>query len=388
MHDLIYLDNAATSFPKPKEVHDFMHDFYMAYGGGSPGRSRYDMGMESGEIVARTRKMLCSFFNGTDPNRLTFSYNASDSLNLIIQGMLSRGDHVITSCLEHNSVLRPLYHKQQDGLIEVTYIPFGEEGFIDPDDVKRAIKKNTKLVILNHCSNVLGTIQPVSEVGKICREREVYFAVDASQSAGNTRIDVREMSIDLLAFTGHKSLLGPTGIGGSYVADNVPIRITRFGGTGVNSQQRTHLEEFPYRLECGTLNIIGIAGLYAGQKWLQENDIDRIHARELSLWDRLRQGLQAIEGVTTYCADSPHNHNAVLSFNIAGWEAENVGAILDVDYRIACRTGLQCAPLAHQRLGTDKIFGTVRFSLGPFNTEEHIDKAVEAVRDIAAIPRT
>jgi cysteine desulfurase / selenocysteine lyase len=386
MRDLVYLDNSATTFPKPKEVHDFMNDFYQA-GGANPGRSGHDMALESEKIVTQTRKLLCELFNGADPNRLTFSYNASDSLNIIINGMLSQGDHVITSYLEHNSVLRPLYHKEQDGFIEVTYIPFDNAGYIHPEDIKAKIKNNTKMVILNHASNVIGTVQPVSEVGKICREAGVHFALDASQTAGITRIDVQEMDIDLLAFTGHKSLLGPTGIGGSYIADHVPIRATRFGGTGVRSAQRTHLEEFPYRLECGTLNILGVAGLHAGQKWIRSKSMQRLHQEEMQLWDRLRKGLQEIDGVVTYCADSLENHNAVLSFNIKGWEAGDVGAILDADYGIACRTGLQCAPLVHELLGTDKIFGTVRFSLGPFNTDEHIDKAIEAVREIAAIKR-
>jgi len=386
MEKLIYLDNAATSFPKPKQVYDFMYEFYQTHGV-NPGRSGYDMTLETEEIVYSTRKMLTDFFNGTDPNHLTFSYNASDSLNMIIDGMVRKGDHVITSNLEHNSVLRPLYHKEQDGVIEVTYIPFDSQGYIDPEDIKKAIKKNTRMVILNHGSNVIGTVQPLAAVGKICRDAGVYFAVDASQTAGAQKIDVREMNIDLLAFTGHKSLMGPTGIGGSYIQEDVPIRGTRFGGTGVRSAQRTHLEEFPYRMECGTLNVLGVAGLYAGQKWLREQGMEQIHQRELALWDRLRKGLQQIPGVITYCADSTENQNAVLSFNVQGWEAADVGTMLDVDYSIACRTGLQCAPLVHQQLGTDKIHGTVRFSLGPFNTEEHIDAAIEAVKEIAAMKK-
>jgi cysteine desulfurase / selenocysteine lyase len=386
MHDYIYLDNAATTYPKPGEVYEFMHDFFRACGA-NPGRSGNEMALEVETIVNQTRKMLCELFHGTDPNRLTFSYNASDSLNMIIDGMLSSGDHVITSCLEHNSVLRPLYHKEQAGVIDVTYIPFGNAGYIDPEAIKAKIKRNTKMVILNHASNVMGTIQPLSEVGTICKEAGLYFAVDASQTAGSVGVDVREMNIDLLAFTGHKSLLGPTGIGGSYIADNVPIRATRFGGTGVRSGQRTHLEEFPYRLECGTQNVLGIAGLHAGQKWIQQNNMELIHEREMRLWDRLRIGLQGIDGVVTYCADTSENHTALLSFNLQGWEAGDVGAILDADYGIACRTGLQCAPLVHELLGTDKLFGTVRFSLGPFTTEVQIDTTIEAVREIAAIKR-
>lgn len=387
MQDLIYLDNAATTYPKPQEVHDFMHDFYQTCST-NPGRSGHNQALESGEVVVQTRKMLCELFHGTDPNHLTFGYNASDALNMIIHGTLAPGDHVVTSCLEHNSVLRPLYHKEQEGAIAVTYIPFDAKGYIDPEAVKAALRPHTKMVLLNHASNVIGTVQPLAEVGKICREAGVYFAVDASQSAGVLPIDVQAMHIDLLAFTGHKSLMGPTGIGGLYTGDGVPIRATRFGGTGVHSARRTHLEEFPYRLECGTMNILGVAGLHAGQLWLRRQGMDRIHAHEMALWNRLREGLQAIEGVVTYCADGHDPHIAVLSFNITGWEASDVGAILDVDYGIACRTGLQCAPLVHAQLGTDKIFGTVRFSLGPFNTEAHIDRALEAVREIARIKGT
>ena len=385
MKDTIYLDNAATTYPKPREVYDFMHEFYSTRGG-NPGRTGLSADGRIDQIVSQTRKMLCGLFGGNDPKRLTFCANASDALNQIIHGMLSPGDHVIASRLEHNSVLRPLYHREQAGEIEVTYVPFDGSGFISPDDVKAAFRKNTKLVMLNHVSNVTGAVQPLAETGKICREAGVYFAIDASQSAGVLKIDAQEMNIDLIAFTGHKSLMGPVGIGGIYTGENVPIRATRFGGTGVFSGQRTHPEEFPYRLECGSLNILGIAGLYAGQLWLNEHGIERIHAREMELWDRLRHGLQAIGGVVTYCADRCENHTAVLSFNISGWEVADVGAILNAEYGIVCRTGLHCAPLVHEGLGTDKLYGTVRFSLGPFNTEEHIDLAVAAVREIAATP--
>ncbi|MFZ5515242.1 MAG: aminotransferase class V-fold PLP-dependent enzyme [Candidatus Zhuqueibacterota bacterium] len=383
---IIYLDNAATTYPKPQEVYDFMYEFYQKHGV-NPGRSGYDMTLETEEVVHGTRKMLTEFFNGTDPNRLTFSYNASDSLNMIIQGMAEKGDHIITSNVEHNSVLRPLYHLANDGVIDLSYIPFDEHGFIDPDDVKKTIRKNTKMVIINHGSNVIGTVQPIAEIGKICKQAGVYFAVDASQTAGARKVDVKAMNIDLLAFTGHKCLMGPTGIGGSYIGEDVPIRGTRFGGTGVRSAHRFHLEEFPYRMECGTLNIVGVAGLHAGQKWIASMGLENIHAQEMKLWNRLRTGLQKIDRVITYCADTDANHNAVLSFNIEGWEAGDVGTILDVDYNIACRTGLQCAPLVHEQIGTDKIHGTVRLSLGPFNTEAHIDAAIHAVEEIVAIQR-
>lgn len=251
--------------------------------------------------------------------------------------------------------------------------------------LKKAIKKNTKFVIINHCSNVIGTVQPVEEIGKICKEAGVLFVVDGSQSAGAVKIDMQKMGIDVFCFTGHKCLMGPTGIGGSYVMKNVEIKHTRYGGTGVRSAQLTHLDEYPYRLECGTLNLVGVAGLNAGLRWIIEKGISYIHNEEMRLWEKLRLGIQGLDKVTTYCALNKENKNPVLSFNIAGFEAGDVGSLLDVDYNIACRTGLQCAPKVHETIGTDKIHGTVRLSVGPFNTEDHIDKAIEAVKEIAAM---
>lgn len=384
MEEIIYLDNAATTFPKPQEVYDYMFNFYREHGV-NPGRSGYDMCLATEEIIMATRKRLTGYFNGTDPNRLTFSYNASDSLNIIIDGIVEKGDHVITSNVEHNSVLRPLYHKWHNKEIDLTYIPFDEKGFINPDDVKKAIKKNTKLVILNHGSNVIGTVQPIGEIGKYCTEAGIIFTVDTSQTAGVLEIDMQKLNIDVVVFTGHKSLMGPTGVGGSYVREHVDVKISRAGGTGVKSAHPFHLDEYPYRLEVGTQNLIGISGLYAGQNWIDKHGIDIIHDREMRLWERLRLGIQDIDKLTTYCAESSENHLPVLSFNIVGREAMDVGTMLDVDYNIACRTGLQCAPLVHKQMGTDKIHGTVRLSIGAFNTKEHIDTAIEAVKDIASI---
>lgn len=385
MSTLIYLDNSATSFPKPESVYEFMDKFYREHGV-NPGRSGFDAALEAEEIVANTRKLLTGFFNAEgDYNRLTFSYNASDSLNMILQGLAAKGDHVITTMLEHNSVLRPLHHLEMNEVISVTHVMFDEHGYVHPDDIKKAIRKNTKMVIVNHCSNVIGTVQPLAEIGKVCKEAGVLFIVDTTQSAGTIPIDMKAMGIDVVVFTGHKCLMGPTGIGGSFVTENVPVKYTRFGGTGVRSAQLTHLDEFPYRLECGTLNLVGVAGLNAGVKWVLENGIDNLHKKEMMLWDKLRKGIESIDNVTTYCAESTDNHNAVLSFNIKNFEAGDVGTMLDVDYNIACRTGLQCAPKVHLGLGTDKIHGTVRMSIGPFNTEDHIDKAIQAVKEIAEI---
>ena len=386
MSELIYLDNSATSFPKPEEVYEFMDSFYRTHGV-SPGRSGFDAAIAAEEIIHDSRKLLAGIFNGDDPNRLTFSYNASDSLNMIIMGLAEKGDHIITTMLEHNSVLRPLHHLELNGVAEVTHIPFDKHGYVDPDDIKKAIKSNTKMVIVNHCSNVIGTVQPVAEIGRICKEAGVYFVLDASQSAGVIPIDIKAMGIDALAFTGHKCLMGPTGIGGSYITENLPVKGTRFGGTGVRSAQKTHLTEFPYRMECGTLNTVGVAGLYKGTQWVMEHGIKNIHAGEMVLWEKLKNGLKEIENITIYCADDALNRNAVLSINIDKFDSSDVGTILDVDYNIACRTGLQCAPLVHEGIGTFNLHGTVRLSIGPFNTSEHIDAAIEALEDIASIPR-
>jgi len=384
MNKLVFLDNAATTFPKPEEVYVFMDHFFRKYGV-NPGRSGYDLCMETGELVETTRKKMTEFFNGTDPNRLCFSYNSTDALNLIIFGLLKEGDHAITSNLDHNSVLRPLYHLYKFQGVEVDYIPFDSRGFVDPADFQKKFKKNTRLVIISHASNVIGTVQPIKEIGQICREHGILFAIDASQSSGKVPIDIQDSCVDVIAFTGHKSLLGPTGIGGLYVQEGVEIRQTRAGGTGVRSAVRTHLAEYPYRLEFGTLNILGVAGLHAGLKWIEEKGLETIHNQEMNLTARLRDGLKKIDGVTLYCQNELAGHISVLLFNVDGVEAQDTGTMLDVDYNIACRTGLHCAPLVHEQLGTDKIHGAVRFGIGPFNTEEHIDAAINAVEEIARL---
>lgn len=385
MNKIIYLDNGATSFPKPEEVYAYMDYFYRNFGV-NPGRSGYDLCLEAGEVVETTRKMLTEFFNGTDPNRLCFTYNSTDALNLIIFGMLKPGDHAITTTVEHNSVLRPLYHQGLAG-VAVDYVPFDGAGFVDPAEFRKRFRPATRLVVVNHASNVIGTIQPVREIGRLCREAGIPFAIDASQSAGKVPIDMEEQCLDAVAFTGHKSLLGPTGIGGLYVREGVQIRQTRAGGTGVRSAVRTHLEEYPYRLEYGTPNVVGIAGLSAGIKWLLARGPKAIHEHEMNLTRMLRDGLRDIPGVTLYCMDDLADHISVMAFNVDGLDAADVGTMLDVDYNIAVRTGLHCAPLVHEQLGTDKVHGAVRLGIGPFNTEEHIAAAVKAVAEIAALKK-
>jgi len=379
---MIFLDNGATSFPKPEEVYRFMDHFFRNYGV-NPGRSGYDLCMEAGLVVEETRKLLTDFFHGTDPNRLCFGYNSTDALNLIISGMLKPGDHAVSTMVEHNSVLRPLYHLSRQG-VDVDLVPFDGAGFVDPEEIRKAFRPNTRLVVVNHASNVIGTVQPVAAIGRLCREAGIPFAIDASQSAGKVPIDMEAQFLDVVAFTGHKSLLGPTGIGGLYVREGIEIRHTRAGGTGVRSAVKAHLDEYPYRLEYGTPNVMGIAGLKAGVSWVLGKGLEAVHREEMRLAGILLEGLKAIPRVKTYCLDGLEDHIAVLAFNVEGMDAADVGTMLDVDFGIACRTGLHCAPLVHERLGTDKIHGSVRFGIGPFNTEDHIRTAVEAVGKITS----
>jgi selenocysteine lyase/cysteine desulfurase len=267
--------------------------------------------------------------------------------------------------------------------VQATFIPFNEHGFIEPDAIRQAIRPNTKLVIVNHGSNVLGTVQPVAEIGKLCREHNITFAIDSAQTAGVIPIDMQAMNIDVLAFTGHKALMGSTGIGGLCVRKHVEIRHVRAGGTGVRSADPYHLDEYPWRLEFGTPNIVGIAALSAGLDWNEEKGMENIRAHEMHLADRLVTGAKQIKGVRLYCYDSLENHLPTITLNVEGVEASDTGTMLDVDHDIATRTGLHCAPRVHQQLGTDKIKGGVRFSIGAFNTEEHIDAALKALSEIS-----
>lgn len=382
--NLIYFDNAATSWPKPDQVYAYMMEFYRSTGV-NPGRSGFDLAIEAGSLLDRLRLRLTRFFGGDidTPERLCFGYNATDALNLIIGGILSAGDHVITTNLEHNSVIRPVNHLVRDGGVTATFIPFDRAGFVDPDDIRRAIRPNTKLVIVNHGSNVIGTVQPVAAIGRICREHDVTFAIDTTQTAGIIPIDMQAMNIDLLAFTGHKALMGTTGIGGLCVRKHVNLRQTRAGGTGVESIHPYHLEEYPWRMEFGTPNMLGVASLWAGQEWLDEQGLENIYGHELRLTRRLIDGLRQVDNVRLYCCDSLENHLSTFMLNIDGLDAGDLGTMLDVNHSIATRTGLHCAPLVHTQLGTVDIHGGVRFSIGAFNTEEQVDTAINAVAEIA-----
>lgn len=389
MDCLIYLDNAATSFPKPDIVHDTVREFYSTKGV-NPGRTGCDLALAAEEMIQSTRKSFSEFFNKRlydsgktkDSNRLVFTMNATMSLNLIINGTVKPGEHIVTTVLEHNSVIRPVNHRVRDGA-EATFVKPDSEGYIDPDDIKKAIRKNTALVILNHGSNVTGVVQDIKSIGAVCKEKGVQFAIDAAQTAGTLPIDMTECNLSFVSFTGHKGLFGPTGTGGICVADDAEIRTTLAGGTGVRSAEPYHLEEYPYRLEAGTLNLCGIAGLNAGLKWINEKGIENIHAQEIELLEMLQTGFSEIKGVTLHGTRNLTNRVATLSMTVANYDAQDVGTILDVDYGILTRTGLHCAPLIHVHHGTAPR-GTVRFSIGPFNTKEHIEKAIKAVSEIVA----
>jgi cysteine desulfurase family protein len=378
---MIYLDNAATTFPKPREVLSEMFETYEALGV-SPGRGSYDLSIEAEEFVNGVRLQICKFFGGDDPSRVVFAYNATDALNLLIQGLVEPGCHIVSSRLEHNSVLRPLHHLREQGLITLELVPFGEQGFIDPQDVAKTINPKTRFVILTHGSNVLGTIQPVEKIGEICRERGVPLALDVTQTAGILPINMEKCGVSAVAFTGHKSLLGPTGIGGLVLSRELDVRTTRFGGTGMDSRSLNHSQSYPQRLEAGTINLLGVIGLSSGIRYLERQGLDKLYAHEMSLLRRLRDGLSSLRGVQLYCAETLEDHLPLLLSNIKGMDPEHVSTILDGDFGIATRAGLHCAPLVHQDLGTSPK-GGVRFSLGPFNTDEEIDEVLKAMTRIS-----
>ncbi len=378
---MVYLDNAATTFPKPAEIFRNMVETYLRTGV-SPGRGSYDLATEAEGCVAEARKRTARFFGAPDPDRVIFTSNATDALNVALQGMLKPGDHVVSTRLEHNSVLRPLYHLRLKSLIEYDLVPFDGKGFADPAAIAAALRPNTRLVVVNHASNVLGTVQRVSEIGRLCAERGVPLVIDAAQTAGVVPIDMTAWKVAAVAFTGHKSMLGPTGTGGLLLSREAQIEPVRFGGTGIDSISLAHTDTFPHRLECGTLNIMGIMGLCEALDFLERETPESIHHREMALLTKLRDGLSRIDGVRLYCADDLSEHVGLLTANIEGMDPGKVGAILDGDFEIAVRVGLHCAPLVHESLGTAP-YGGVRFSIGPFNTEDDIDQAIAAMDQIA-----
>ena len=377
---MIYLDNAATSFPKPEAVYRELQD-YLRRDGANPGRGGHQWAVRVEKTLDDTRNLLARFFGLDDHRRVIFTLNGTDSLNMAIKGVLRPGDHVVTSLLEHNSVSRPLRQLESDGSIRLTQLPFSQEGFVDPDDFRRALTSRTRLVVLLHASNVLGTLQPIAEIGRICRRHEALFLVDAAQTAGIVPIDMQAMGIDLLAFPGHKALFGPPGIGVLLVGHRVEPLPWREGGTGFDSEAPLQPRSLPHLLEGGTPNTLGVAGLRAGLRFVTGEGLDRIRGHERRLLARLTESLRDNPKICLYGSLDTHCRVGSLAFNREGYTASEVGMILDNSFEIAVRTGLHCAPYLHRELGTAPE-GAVRISPGYFNTEDDIDRCLSALEQL------
>ncbi|HNR65021.1 MAG TPA: aminotransferase class V-fold PLP-dependent enzyme, partial [Atribacterota bacterium] len=341
---------------------------------------------EAARILYQCRENLAELFNTSDPLRIIFTLNATESINLVLKGLLHAGNHVITSSMEHNAVMRPLRELEKCG-VQVQIVPCSCDGYLDPLDIEKAIKKNTALIILNHASNVTGTLLPIRSVGAIARKRNILFLVDGAQTAGTYPIDIEKDNIDLLAFTGHKSLFGPTGTGGLVIGEKVDINKIaplKTGGTGSRSESENHPDFLPDLYESGTSNIVGIAGLKAGIRYILKRGITEIRQQERALTDKLISGLKEIPEVILYGKEGTGNRVAVVSFNTRNQSPSDIGLKLDEEYDIMCRVGLHCSPASHRTIGTFPA-GTVRFSLSVFNTEQEIEKAVMAVKNITKI---
>jgi cysteine desulfurase family protein len=376
---MIYLDNAATTWPKPPGVKEAMIRFLDEIGA-NPVRSGHLLSVEAARVLYEAREALASLFHVADPLRIVFTLNATESLNLALKGLLRPGHHVVTSSMEHNSVMRPLRNLEKQG-VALTVVPCSGHGRLDPGEVRRSIRPNTRMVVLNHASNVTGTLLPVREVGAIARTHGLLFLVDAAQTAGTVPIDFEREEIDLLAFTGHKGLYGPQGTGGLVIGDRVNEKemiSLKQGGTGSRSEFEEQPDFLPDCFESGTPNGVGIAGLLAGVQFVLGKGIEFIRRREILLMKRLVEGFKSIGGIELYGAGIPGDRIATLSFNIAGLPPSEGAFRLEREFGILCRPGLHCAPAAHRTLGTYPA-GTIRFALGAFNTEAEIDSAIEAV---------
>ncbi len=380
---MIYLDNAATTWPKPPIVIAAMNRF-LRQCGANPGRSGHRLSIEAARLLFDLRCRIADLFGADDPLAVVFTKNATEAINLVLFGFLSPGDHVITSVMEHNSVLRPLRFLEERG-VAVTRLEGSDDGSIDPEEVVRAVSKDTKLIVLNHASNVSGTLLDAATIGRIARERGLFFALDAAQTAGCFPIDMRKMKIDFLIFTGHKSLYGPQGTGGLCLSHRVRDRLRPllYGGTGSLSDSDIQPDFLPDRFESGTLNVVGLLGLAAGVDFVARSEIATIRNHEIALTENLWGRLADISGVLLFGPRDSSRRTAIVSFNVDGIECSEVAAILDERYSIMCRAGLHCAPLAHRRLGTYPQ-GTVRFSMGFFNTADEIEIAATAIAQIAA----
>ncbi|MFH1417119.1 MAG: aminotransferase class V-fold PLP-dependent enzyme [Planctomycetota bacterium] len=382
---MIYLDNAATSWPKPDCVHEAMLAFLRDVGA-SPGRSGHRLSIEAERFRFDAREALAELFGVSDPMRVIFTLNATQALNLVIRGLLPSGSHVVTTSMEHNSVMRPLAAAERRG-VSVSLAPCRTDGSMDPDELEQQVRPDTRLIVANHASNVCGTVLPIRTIGAIARRRGIPFLLDAAQTAGCRPINFAEDNIDLLAFSGHKTLLGPSGTGGLVISDGFDIAMLpplTEGGTGSASERESQPEILPDKYESGTPNSVGLAGLAAGVRYVLDRGVERIREHEQSMTCRLIVGLRRIPGVCVKGTEDADARTAAVSFTVDGRVSSEIAHALDERFDIMCRPGLQCAPRAHRTLGTFPQ-GTVRLSPGPFTTPAEIDQALEAV---AALTRT
>ena len=378
---MIYLDNAATTFPKPECVYTAM-DKFLRERCANPGRAGYRMSVETEQEIVKARVTLAKFLGIKHPERMIFTFNATDALNMGIKGLLCEGDHVITSNLEHSSVSRPLTGLEKHGVITVTRVANSDDGFINADDIRNAIEANTKLIVCTHASNALGTIQPIREIGGVAREKEIMFMVDAAQTTGVCDIDVETQRIDMLAFTGHKGPFGPPGIGGLYVGENVKLQAWREGGTGFEPESLSQPETLPFKLESGTPNSVGIVGLRTGIEFCIKEGTDTIRTHERDLALRLIKGLEADDRFKIYGGRDENEKVGIVSLNIKGLNPGEVAAILDNRFNVAVRPGMHCAPHIHREIGTFPE-GTIRVSPGYFNTVNDIEETISGLKAIA-----
>jgi len=379
----IYLDNAATSWPKPEAVYRAVDDYYRRLGAPA-GRGAYAEAAETERIIASCRKKIAQLIGASDPSRIIFTQNGTDSLNLALHGLLREGDHVVTTVCEHNSVLRPLRFLADRRDVRATHVGCNSEGLIDPQDIERALTPNTRLIALVHASNVTGAIQPVERVGQIAHKRGVLFLVDAAQSLGHVPLGVQPLGCHLLAAPGHKGLLGPLGTGVLYVAPGVENDLfpIRQGGTGTRSDEDIQPSSLPDRYESGNLNVPGIVGLEAGVSEILARGVESIHRHSLQLTSSLLGGLRDIPGITIYGPPSAQQRAGIVSLTLAGYDPQELASLLDSQWSIQTRAGLHCAPRMHAALGTAPS-GTLRLSVGIFNTAEQIDAVVSALREVA-----
>ncbi len=377
---MIYFDNAATSFPKPQIVYDEIMDSMMNYGA-NPGRSGHKLALKASRGIFAARSNIGRLFNLKNPLDIAFTFNCTESLNIAIKGILKAGDHVITTSMEHNSVLRPIKYLEKMG-VENTIIWGDSKGRINPKDIEDNIKKNTKLIVTTHISNLTGTIMDINAIGEISKKHGIIYLVDGAQSAGVYDIDPNAMNIDMIAFPGHKGLLGPQGTGGLYIREGLEIIETFQGGTGSISHLLTQPEDMPDKFEAGTANTSGIIGLGAGVKYIMDLGIENIRNREIELTQHFMDEARKIDGIKIYGPDKIIEHAPVVTLNIKDADSSEVSYILNEEYDIGVRPGLHCAPLAHKTIGTFEQ-GAVRFSFGYENTHEEIEFAIGALRQIA-----